>query len=611
MEIDESNTLARLKALRHDLIDPSIATHGGRIVKLMGDGALVEFGSVVDAVNCAVDIQRALAKAEPDTAPEHRVRFRIGINLGDVIVDGDDIYGDGVNVAARLQTLASPGGIAVSSTVREHVGSKSAITFDDFGEHEVKNIERRVKVYMVRSDPPLASNSMPSPWAQPIPLPQDVGKKRPAGETPSIAVLPFNNMSGDPEQEYFSDGITEDIITDLSKISGLFVAARNSTFTYKGKAMRVPQVSQELGVNYVLEGSVRKAGTRVRVTAQLISGADGGHVWADRYDRDLTDIFAIQDDITRTIVEQLKVKLLPNEKMAVGQAPTGNVEAYTYYLRGRQFFQRHARSHYLLAKKMFERAIELDPLYARAYAGVADCDSFLFLHYNMEIPVERILAISAQALDLESGLAEAHASRGLALSLDRRFPEAVEHFERAIALDPTLYEAAYFYARACFSHGEFERAAALLERAAALRPDDCHSVLLLTSVYRTLGRDQAKTEAAREGVRRAEMELMRHPEDPRSAYLGALGLLELGEKDRAFEWSSRALAIDPDDVLTQYNVACFHALLGEGDKAIALLERLLPQANHETKDWVKYDSDLDSIRSHPRYQKILELINQT
>ncbi|HEX9449592.1 MAG TPA: tetratricopeptide repeat protein, partial [Dongiaceae bacterium] len=458
-------------------------------------------------------------------------------------------------------------------------------------------------VYMVQLDPPATPEPTPVASARP-----DTGKVRPTGERPSVAVLPFNNMSGDPEQEYFSDGITEDIITDLSKVSGLFVAARNSTFTYKGKAVKVPQVSQELGVNYVLEGSVRKAGTRVRVTAQLISGADGGHIWADRYDRDLTDIFAIQDDITRTIVEQLKVKLLPDEKKAVGQAPTGNVEAYTYYLRGRQFLLRHARSHYLLAKKMFQRAIELDPLYARAYAGIADCDSFLFLHYNMEIPVERILATSAQALDLENGLAEAHASRGLALSLDRRFPEAVVHFEQAIVLDPTLFEAAYFYARACFSHGNFERAAALLERAATLKPDDCQSLLLLTSVYRTLGRDQAKIGAAREGVKRAEQELARHPEDPRSAYLGALGLLELGEKDRAFEWSSRALAIDPDDILTQYNVACFHALTGEGDKAIALLERLLPQANHETKAWVKYDSDLDSIRSHPGYQKVIDLI---
>jgi adenylate cyclase len=599
MEIDEADTLARLKALRRDLVDPCIARHGGRVVKLMGDGALVEFGSVVDAVNCAIEIQRDMARAEPDLAEDRRVKFRIGINLGDVIVDGDDIYGDGVNVAARVQSLALPGGIAVSGTVHEHVGSKLPIAFEDFGDHAVKNIARRVRVFVARPDQPIASAAT-RPRAS---------EAMPPAEKPSIAVLPFNNMSGDPEQEYFSDGISEDIITDLSKISGLFVIARNSVFTYKGKPVKVQQVNQELGAKYVLEGSVRKAGSRVRITAQLIDARDGGHIWADRYDRDLTDIFAIQDDITRTIVEQLKIKLLPEENRAVGQAPTENIEAYTHYLRGRQFLLRHTRTHYLLAKRMFTRASELDPLYAHAYAGIADCDSFLVLHYNVDIPVERILAMSAKALDLDDRLAEAHASRGLALSLDKRFSEAVTEFEQAIALDPTLFEGTYFYGRACFSHGEFERAAALFERAAALKPDDYQSMLLLTTIYRSLGRQQDMIEAAHSGVKRAEQELARHPEDPRAAYLGAIGLLVVGEYDRAREWAMRALAIDPDDVLTQYNVACFHALTGESAKAIALLQRLLPQANHETRDWVKYDSDLDAIRTEPDYEKVLALLD--
>src|SRR5207248_8541565 len=235
----------------------------------------------------------------------------------------------------------------------------------------------------------------------------------PREERPSIAVLPFINMSGDPEQEYFSDGITEDIITDLSKVSGLFVVARNTAFTFKGKTMEAPQVAKHLGVNFILEGSVRKAGARVRVTGQLIHGKDGGHVWADRYDRDLTDIFAIQDEITHAIVEELKVKLLPQEKKSIGQTPTDSIEAYTYYLRGRQFLHRHSKSYYQLARRMFAKAAELDPLYARAYAGIADCDCFLFLHYNVDVPIESILATSAKSLDLENGLAEAHASRGL------------------------------------------------------------------------------------------------------------------------------------------------------------------------------------------------------
>jgi len=428
-------------------------------------------------------------------------------------------------------------------------------------------------------------------------------------ERPSIAVLPFNNMSGDPEQEYFSDGITEDIITDLSKVSGLFVVARNTAFTYKGKPVKVQQVGQELGVAFILEGSVRKAGSRVRVTGQLISSRDGGHVWADRYDRDLTDIFAIQDDITHAIVEQLKVKLLPQEKKSIGQTPTASVEAYTYYLRGRQFMQRHSKSNYQLARRMFAKAVELDPLYARAYAGIADCDSFLFLHYHLDVGIDSILATSAKALVLESGLAEAHASRGLALSLGQRYEEAMAEFEEAIALDPNSFEAHYFYARACVSQGKLERAAALFERAAENKPDDYQSLCLSIQAYRSLGRHRDGESAARRGIERAERELTLHPENPRPAYLGANALVTLGETERAREWLSRALAIDPDDILTQYNAVCTYSLLGDIEAAFDLLECLLPHAGHELRrGWIKHDSDLDPLRSHPRFQKVLELI---
>jgi len=416
-------------------------------------------------------------------------------------------------------------------------------------------------------------------------------------------------MSGDPEQEYFSDGITEDIITDLSKVSGLFVVARNTAFIYKGKPIKVQQVGHELGVTFILEGSVRKAGSRVRVTGQLINSKDGGHVWADRYDRDLTDIFAIQDEITHAIVEQLKVKLLPQEKKDIGETPTDSVEAYTYYLRGRQFLHRHSKSNYQLARRMFAKAVELDPLYARAYAGIADCDSFLSLIYHLDVGIDSILATSAKALALENGLAEAHASRGLALSLGKRYEEATAEFEHAIALDPNSFEGYYFYARACFTQGKLERAATLFERAAEIKPDDYQSLILLTQIYRSLGRDENRRSAARRGIERAERELMLHPENPRPAYLGAAALVTLGETDRAREWVSRALAIDPDDVLTQYNAVCVYSLLGDIESAFDLLERLLPHAGHELKSgWIIHDSDLDPLRSHPRYKKILELI---
>ena len=331
MGANESGTLAALESLRNDFINPKISQHQGRIVKLTGDGMLVEFPSVVNAVACATELQRSLRHRNADASQDHRIEFRIGVNVGDVIAQGEDIFGDGVNVAARLESVAPVGGIAVSQSVRDHIGKRLDLVFEDLGERQLKNIERPIRVYSISLDQPSpkeAANAVPAPH----------------GPRPSIAVLPFVNMSGDPEQEYFSDGITEDIITDLSKVSGLFVVARNTAFTYKGKHVDVQEVAKRLGVNFILEGSVRKAGTRVRVTGQLINGKDSGHLWADRYDRDLTDIFAIQDEITHAIVEQLKVKLLPQEKKSIGQTPTGNVEAYTYYLRGRQFFHRHSKS---------------------------------------------------------------------------------------------------------------------------------------------------------------------------------------------------------------------------------------------------------------------------
>ena len=426
---------------------------------------------------------------------------------------------------------------------------------------------------------------------------------------PSIAVLPFLNMSGDPEQEYFADGIAEDIITDLSKISGLFVVARNTTFTFKGRSVKIPEACAELGVKFMLEGSVRKSGARVRVTAQLSDAGAGGHIWADRYDRDLSDIFAIQDDITRSIVDQLRVRLLPEERTVIGTPPTGSVEAYTYYLRGREFLHRRSKGFLELAQRMFVRAAEIDPNYAKAYAGIADCQSFLRLHYGADIPVEGILAMSSRALTLSSGLAEANASRGLALSLLGRYAEAMDAFDAAIDADPNLYEAHYFRARACVSQGQFEDAAHHFRRAAQINPDDCQSLLVLKGVLRSLGRQEEMMAAAREGVARAEREMTLHPENPRPAYLGAGGLAVLGEIDRAKEWTARALTIDPDDVLTQYNSACFYAIVGEHERAIDLLLAVLPRAGRQTKEWTRHDSDLDPLRSLPRFAQVLQLLD--
>src|SRR5436309_3525966 len=518
MTIDEAGTLAALKSLRKNLVDPKISEHNGRIFKLTGDGMLIEFPSVVSAVACAVDIQSAMRTRNASTS-EARIEFRIGVNLGDIIVEEGDIFGDGVNVAARLESIAPIGGIAVSQSVRDHVGKRLDLAFEDMGERRLKNIEAPIRVYSIS-----------------VARPSSDGAASAGQERPSIAVLPFVNMSGDPEQEYFSDGITEDIITDLSKVSGLFVVARNTVFTYKGKTAEVEEVAKHLGGNFVLEGSVRKAGSRVRVTGQLINGKDGGHVWADRYDRDLTDIFAIQDEITHAIVEQLKVKLLPQEKKSIQQAPTDNVDAYNYYLKGRELLHRGSKSGYIAAREMFMKATKLDPSYARAYAGIADCDTFLYFRTTESVSTADILAMSEKALALEDGLAEAHASRGAALSAMKRYDEAAAEFEKAISLDPNSFEAYYFYARARVFEGKIEEATKLFERAAVAKPTDYQCLCLLVQWYHSLGREQDSKEAARKGAKLAERQLILHPDDARAAELGAGALMKLGETNRAREW---------------------------------------------------------------------------
>jgi adenylate cyclase len=598
MGLDEAGTLAALKAHRREMADGKIAEHQGRIFKVTGDGMLVEFPSVVNAVACAVDIQRRMRTRNVGVPEDRRIEFRIGVHLGDIIVEDNDIYGDGVNIAARIEAVARPGGVAVSASVRDNVGNRLDLAFKDMGDHALKNIDRPVRIYDVDlADQALADSPGPaSPSASA------------AAERPSIAVLPFNNMSGDPEQEYFADGITEDIITDLSKISGLSVIARNSVFAYKGKSVDIQDVTRRLSVSTVLEGSVRKVGQRVRVTAQLIDGKDGMHLWADRYDRDLTDIFAIQDEITETIVDQLKVRLLPEEKRTKAQPPTDNVEAYTYYLKGREFFHRRTKSSLQLARRMFTRATELDPRYARAYAGIADCDSVLLAWHGVEISLESLLSTCAKALALDANLPEAHASHGLALATNGRVAEGIAEFKRAIALDPNSYEGHYFYARTSFAEGDLEKAVELYSRCAEINPDDYRSPLLVMNALHSLGRHDEEARLGQLGLERAERALRLHPDNSDPAQLGAIALASLGHTDRAREWADRALFIDPNDLNAQYNAACTYSLLGELDRSIDLLEPILRMYGGHMRSWFKNDSDFDPIRTHPRYPDLLKLV---
>ena len=374
MGADEAGTLAALKRHRETIFDPAVAAHNGRIVKLIGDGAIVEFGSVVDAVNCALSVQRSGASMPDQSRPQPTIVLRIGINLGDVIIENDDIYGDGVNIAARLEPLAEPGGICVSSIVNESVGNRIEVRFQDGGDISVKNIDRPIQVWKWHPGK-MDTTAQPSSAANP----------EPNVETPSIAVLPFTNMSGDPEQEYFSDGISEDVITDLSKIAGLLVISRNSSFTYKGRSVDVRAVGRDLGVRSVLEGSIRRAGNRVRITAQLIDAATGGHLWGDRYDRDLTDIFAVQDDVTRRIVDALKVTLSPAQKARLADSGTPNIDAYDYYLRGRELLRGTTKN-----RETFEQSTKVlhESTGTRCQLFASLCRTKHGVHFRLPKPLE-------------------------------------------------------------------------------------------------------------------------------------------------------------------------------------------------------------------------------
>ena len=428
MGADEVGTLTALQAHRSEFIDPKFVEHHGRIVKLMGDGTLVEFSSVVDAVECAVAVQRGMAVRNAGVPEDTRIVLRIGINLGDVIVEGDDIYGDGVNVAARLQEIAASGGVCLSGTVHEHVKGKVDLAFEDTGEQRVKNIAEPVRVYRWTN---AATDTMPSTAG--------AGEGLTLPDKPSIAVLPFTNMSGDPEQEYFSDGITEDIITELSRFRSLFVIARNSSFTFKGQAVDVTEVGRKLGVAYVVEGSVRKAGNRVRITVQLVEAATGNHLWAERYDRDLEDIFAVQDEISHMISSTLADRVEGDRLEQVKSRDETSLAAYDLILRGRELAWKYARDDNAKARELFTKATELSPDNAQAWAWLAQCLAWDFEGWwvdDPELSLELALRCATKAVQMNANVSQAQASLAYVYLYKREHDQAVHHFRRALALAP-------------------------------------------------------------------------------------------------------------------------------------------------------------------------------
>ena len=426
---DEAGTLAVLKAHRQELIDPKVEEYFGRVVKLMGDGMLAEFPSVVDAVQCAVDIQRQMVARNVDTPADSCVEFRVGINLGDVIIDGDDIYGDGVNVAARLQEAAEPGGVYVSGDVFRQVEGKVAIEFQDLGERELKNIENPVRAYRVVEG---AAGSAP-------------GAKSIGASTsrPGVAVLPFDNISGDPEQEYFSDGLTEDIITSLAAWRSFPVVARNSTFAYKNQSPDVRQVAKDLGVRYVLEGSVRKSGNRVRITAQLIDGLTSNHMWADRYDRDLEDVFAVQDELTGNIVAAVQPEMSNAEMLAVTQKRPDNLNSWELYLHGMVNMKSYGR-HRDETKRLFQQSIEADPTFADAYAALALChsaDIYAMRAASIGQSIATMSEVAAQAIAIDPRNFRVHQVLCMAHFWEGEYEKAVLSGRKAVELNPSSADA--------------------------------------------------------------------------------------------------------------------------------------------------------------------------
>jgi adenylate cyclase len=512
MGSDEARTVRDLKG-HQAVVLPMVGEFGGRVIDTAGDGILAEFPSVLNAVECAVAIQRKMVERNAAIEPERRMEFRIGINLGDVIYDGDRIFGDGVNVAARLEGIAEPGGICVSGKVHEEVRAKIGLPYEDLGDKQLKNIAEPVRVYGIRfgGTPRRAGPALP--------------------DKPSIAVLPFQNMSGDPEQEYFSDGMTEDLITDLSKVSGLFVIARNSSFAYKGRSVKVQEIGRDLGVRFVLEGSVRKAGNRVRITAQLIDAGSGGHLWAERFDRDLTDIFSTQDEVVERIVGALAVKLTQGEVQRLRRRATANVQAYETWLRARELLSRSTRDAIAQAKVMYRRAIEIDASFAPPQAGLSLAVLAEYVSDWAEDPAEALneaerwsrracelddqeplslialgsvllwrrdhdgaLAEFRRMIALDPNSAQGHSATGLALMYAGRAAEALESFALAMRLDPHYPGIVlHFMAQTNFSLGNYEAAAKQLLERIGRTPGTDSSRMLLAACYGHLGRmDEAR-----------------------------------------------------------------------------------------------------------------------
>ena len=587
---------ARLLDRQREVVRRIVPQHGGREVETAGDSFLLEFGSALAAVQAVVAIQQDLAAGNA-REPGSRVVLRASVHLGDVEHRGKEVFGDGVNIAARLLPHSPEGGLSLSAPVLSLVRQRLQLPVRSIGTPSLKNIANPVEIFVVD---PHGLGAVGEPQAKADGRPREQGDAAP--QAVSICVLPFANISGDPEQEYFSDGITEDIITDLSKVSALSVVSRNTSFTWKGKHADIPQVARQLKVSHVLEGSVRKSGNRVRITAQLIRAADDSHAWAERYDRNLEDIFALQDEISAAIVAALKLHLLPSEKKAIEARSTNNAEAYKYYLMARQFRATGNSRHYPLIVRLCQRAIEIDPNYARAWALMAVAQNLLDLDggkgaYGLEA--------AQRALDLDPNLAEALAATVRVLYVSGRFDEAEATIKRALELDPDSYDVNAAAGRFFIATRRYDEAIKHLLRVAEASERDFWALGMAVQSYEAKGDTAGAKAVAKRALQRIEKIIAVEPDHGNALGFGVSALVRLGERDRALEWASRALLLDPDNRNLRYNMACAMVQLKEFDRGLDLLDVVIRGSNRQGLEWFKVDTDLDPIRIDPRFMKMM------
>jgi len=537
MGSDEEGTLRQLKSHRRELVDPKIKEHRGRIVKTTGDGMLVEFASVVDAVRCSVEIQRAMPERNADVPPASRIEFRIGINVGDIIIDANDIYGDGVNVAARLEALAEPGGICVSRVVRDQVRDKLSFNFEDLGEQSVKNISRPIKIHRIQLDDRATVTLAPDVQPLPPTVASEVSR-------PSIAVLPFANMSGDADQDYFADGISEDIITALSKLRWFFVVARNSSFVYRGKAVDVRAVARELAVRYVLEGSVRKSDTRLRITAQLIDAATGNHIWADRYDGSVSDVFALQDEISTRVVAVIEPKMLEAEGLRLQGRSSDNISAWDMVIGANSRFWRLNRSDVDAAIAALRIATAQHPEYGPAHSMLSFCLLFS-LYFGVDDITGRIdeaASHAARAVELDDSDPWAHLARGYHSFTVRKTEEAIDAFQRALTLNPNFAAAHGYLGWALAFDGQADAAIEHLNQAIRLSPHDPQNAMFNSALAAAYYLDERYAEA----VRYARKAIQLRPGIAGSHRIYCASLAQTGQIEAARSALSQLRRLQPD-----------------------------------------------------------------